>query len=467
MHPAALLALAFMIGGALVCALRPDWVAPYFAAVLYADIPDALRAQYGIPSFFMFLAPALIALAIARRTLFLERFGVGWRRALWWMLAWGAVIVTSFLYATDRTRSAATLFDYLDAIFIVLITTLFVRRREQLAPVAWALIGAGMFLAVLTVHQSLTGNFGSTYGGFARGELRSLLDKVHGMRAAGPLSTNYFALVLVALVPLAADRALHAAALSARWLARAGLALILAALFFTYSRGGFAALAAILLLMALATPRIPRIAFVLAPLALIAGLAFLPATYVDRMSTFGQIWSGLRGRHVDDSAIRGRISEVRSAFMMIGDHPLFGVGSGNYEIRYPSYARVVALDGRREERAAHSLYLEVGSENGLIGLAVFGGLLVSTLLGVQRTRARFAADHDAESARLATALGISFAGFLIGSLFLHLSYPRFFWLLVGIAMAVGALSQPQPAPEPIPLARGLLTSGRLEGGPCA
>jgi hypothetical protein len=116
------------------CALRPDWVAPYFAAVLYADIPDRCAPQYGLPSFFMFLAPALIALAIARRTVFLERSGVGWRRALWWLLAWGAVIVTSFLYATDRTRSAATLFDYLDAIFIVLIMTLFLRRREQLAP---------------------------------------------------------------------------------------------------------------------------------------------------------------------------------------------------------------------------------------------------------------------------------------------------------------------------------------------
>ena len=42
--------------------------------------------------------------------------------------------------------------------------------------------------------------------------------------------------------------------------------------------------------------------------------------------------------------------------------------------------------------------------------------------------------------QLSTALAIAFAGFLIGSVFLHLCYPRFFWLLVGIALAIRGLS---------------------------
>jgi O-antigen ligase len=416
----------------------------------------------------MFLAPALVALAIARQLIFSERFGAGWKGALWWLVAWGAVIGASFLYAVDSTRSAESLLDYLDALFIVLITTLFLRRREQLGPVVWALIGAGVFLAALTVHQKLTGNFGSTYGGFARGELRSLLGETHGMRSAGPLSTNYFALILVALVPLAFDRVLHARAVVARWIAAAGLALIIAAIGSTYSRGGFAALVAVAVLMVLATPKWPKVAFAAAPLVLI-GLAFLPTTYLDRMSTFGQAWQGLRGRHVDDSAIRGRLSEVRSALMMVGDHPLLGVGSGNYEIHYPQYARVIGLDGRREERGAHSLYLEVAAENGTLGLAVFGGMLAFALSGLQRTRKAFARAGETDFLHLTTAIGIAFVGFLIGSVFLHLSYPRFFWLLAGIAMAVRGLSATAVAPRPIPLARMLTatTSHRTEVRPCA
>ena len=469
MHPAALFALAFMTGGAVVCAFRPAWVPAYFAAVLYTNAPDTLRAEYGLPSFFMFLAPALLGLAIARHLMFAEPLGNGWKNSLWWLMAWGAVLIASFLYAVDTSRSAATLFDYLDAIFIVLITTLFLRRPEQLAPIVWALIGAGVFLAVLTVHQKLTNNFGARYGGFAVGELLNLLDRTEGMRSAGPLSTNYFALILVALVPLAVDRMLHTRGRIARWAAAVSGLLIVVAIGFTYSRGGFATLGAIALLMLLATPKLPKSAFALVPIAVIAGLALLPETYRERMSTVGQIWEGLRGHHVEDSAIRGRLSELRSAVMMVGAHPLLGVGTGNYEIHYPQYARVIGLDARREERAAHSLYLEVAAENGMLGLAVFGSMLASALAGVQRTRKAFRAAGEIDFVHLTTAIGIAFAGFLVGSMFLHLSYPRFFWLMVALAMAVRGLSVTEVVPRPIPLARLLTVShaGRREARPCA
>ena len=104
MHPAALVALAFMLAGAAACMVRPAWVPPYFAGLLYANVPDTLRAEYGLPSFFMFLAPAFVALAIVRQMFFAEAPGRGWKDALWWLLAWGAVILASFLYATDRSR---------------------------------------------------------------------------------------------------------------------------------------------------------------------------------------------------------------------------------------------------------------------------------------------------------------------------------------------------------------------------
>ena len=461
MHPAALFALGFVVIGAAICVFRPEWVPPYFAAVLYTHTPDALRGEYGLPSLFMFLAPALVLVAIGRHALYGERLGAGWKAAIWWLIAWGVVIFLSFLYAIDRTRSAATLFDYLDAVFIVLIATLFVTRRGQLGSIVWALIGAGMFLSVLTVHQGITGNFGSAYGGFAKGELRGLVTgAAEGIRSAGPLSTNYFALVLVALVPLAVDRALHARVPLARLVAWFGLLLIVAALGFTYSRGGLLTLGAVVALMLLAAPRVPKSLFLIAPVAGAIALAFLPATYLERMSTFGQVIDGLRGHHVEDTAIRGRISEFRSALMMIGDHPLLGVGSGNYEIEYPQYQRVIALDPRHEERAAHSLYLEVAAENGTIGLAVFGALLAYALTGMMRTRAALLRAGDDELAQLTMALAIAFMGFLTGSIFLHLAYPRFFWLFVGLALAVRGLTAGALAPQPQPLARELITGPR-------
>jgi len=129
---------------------------------------------------------------------------------------------------------------------------------------------------------------------------------------------------------------------------------------------------------------------------------------------------------------------------------------------------VIGLDARREERAAHSLYLEVAAEHGVLGIAVFGGMLAFALAGVYRSREAFRAAGDTEHFQLTTAIGIAFAGFLFGSMFLHLSYPRFFWLMFAIAMAVAGLSIEAVAARPIPLAR-VLTATRSGRGeiPCA
>jgi len=447
---AAAFAFAFMLLGAVACAFRPAWIPAYFVFLLYARIPDSLRAEYGVPSFFMFLAPALVGLAVYRVVFQRERIGRGWKPALWWLSAWGAVGFASLLYAFDTTRTLEALKDYVDALLIVLILTLFLTRHEQIGEVSWALIASGVFLGLLTLHQQITGNFGSTYAGFAQVELRSILEDTEGLRSAGPVSANYFALILVPLVPLALDRLLRD---PSRWLraaAGAALAVILGAIACTYSRGGFLTLGFVALLTLLTVPRWPLVVLAAVPVAALM-LVVLPQDYAARMSTFGQVWDGLRGRHVEDGAIRGRLSEVRSAAQMFGDHPWVGVGTGNFETHYSRYARDIALDGRREERQAHSLYLEVAAENGALGLAVFGGLLAYALLGIHRAREGFRSEGEADLAHRITALGIGLAGYLLGSVFLHLSYPRFFWVWVGLAFALRALApKPVPAPRAVP-----------------
>jgi hypothetical protein len=51
--------------------------------------------------------------------------------------------------------------------------------------------------------------------------------------------------------------------------------------------------------------------------------------------------------------------------------------------------------------------------------------------------------------------------------FLHLSYPRFFWLLVGIAMAWARCRWRSPRPTADPARRACSPSRRLEVRPCA
>lgn len=87
-------------------------------------------------------------------------------------------------------------------------------------------------------------------------------------------------------------------------------------------------------------------------------------------------------------------------------------------------------------RRAHNLYLELAADQGLIGLAVFGGLVGTTMVGLLRARRRWRGiDHAKEM--LAGAYLFSMYAYLLTGAFLQLSYQRYFWAL--LALANGAI----------------------------
>jgi len=439
-----ILLFALVLAGFAFVALHPEWGAPYFAFVLFMRISDVIRGEFGLPSIFMAIAPGLVVLAVGRWLFTGHPVGRGWRPALWLLALYGAVCSASLMFATEGDRTVEALLNFGDGIAIVLVMTLYLRTPRDLERTVWAVIAAGGILASLAVVQQLTGSIDQTFAGFSRVELRNIYDRNAGFRSEGPVSANYFALILVAVVPLAVERVLHAGRRRSRWLAGFALAVSVTGIVFTYSRGGLLALGLCCIPMLVWVPR-RRIGSMLvtAGLAAVLAAAFvLPDDYMQRVSALGQVFSATQGNVPQDSALRGRLSEVTSAAMMFGDHPVVGVGYGNFEIHYPRYAQQLGLDARREERAAHSLYLEVAAETGVVGLLAFAGLLVGSLVGAFRARRHLAEIGDVEGEQLATGLAISLLGYLAGSVFLHLTYPRYFWLLLGTGLAMFALCGP-------------------------
>jgi putative inorganic carbon (hco3(-)) transporter len=438
---------ALVMAGLGLVAIRPQWGAPYFAALIYLRLSDTLRGEYGLPSLFMIVAPALVIIAFGRWLASGNPVGRGWKPALFLLTAYGSVCAASLIYALDTERTTEALMNYLDGVVIILVTTLYLRTPVDLDRVLWALLGGGILLASLTVFQQLTGSYDQTYAGLSRVELRNVYDSTAGYRSSGPVSANYYALVLVIAAPLAVDRLLHERSRAIRAAVAGGLACIVAAIVFTYSRGGVVALAAVAVPSALCwLPR--RQVFRGLAAACVAGLGVAalaaPTDFGQRLAALGQVAGLVRGDVPSDSALRGRMSEMASAALMFADHPVIGVGYGNYEGYYHRYARTLALDGRREERQAHSLYLEVAAETGILGVAAFAILLAHSIAGVIRTRTALYDEGRVRHAQQVVAFAIALFGYLVGSLFLHLSYPRYLWLLLGIAIAVGALSEPVP-----------------------
>ncbi len=70
----------------------------------------------------------------------------------------------------------------------------------------------------------------------------------------------------------------------------------------------------------------------------------------------------------ENYAVVERLAHWQAAVAMFSDHPLLGVGIGNYVPAYPAYA----LPGWEDPLGhAHNYYLHVAAEGGLVGLAAY------------------------------------------------------------------------------------------------
>ncbi|MEW5829398.1 MAG: hypothetical protein AB1846_10950, partial [Chloroflexota bacterium] len=106
------------------------------------------------------------------------------------------------------------------------------------------------------------------------------------------------------------------------------------------------------------------------------------------------------------------------------------------------------IDPRREGRSAHNLYLEIAAERGILGLLLFGSIVALTLAQTFKAEKLFKELGNKSQADLSALLGISILTYLITAIFLHDAFPRFFWVIVGLAW-----SAPQCAQYSLKIAR--------------
>jgi O-antigen ligase len=122
---------------------------------------------------------------------------------------------------------------------------------------------------------------------------------------------------------------------------------------------------------------------------------------------------------------------------VFADHPLIGVGPGQYMPFYSeSYQQRSEIKFRQlsEPRESHNLFVSIAAETGVAGLAVFLAIFASLIVRLNRAR-RYWFGRDSELANLAVACQFSLFAYLGTGVFLHLAYERYQALLLGVAGA--------------------------------
>jgi len=346
----------------------------------------------------------------------------------------GLLCFTSFaLYATSSRRSLfldrshAIVFGLLG---LALLSSL---QAEELGPALSTTLRYASFVALYVVVSQFVGDqtlqrkiawtlsISSTVA--AALGLWRLASRDSFQATLANADANDFAFMLAVTLPftfwLLRERRVYRPAVIAM------IGLISVAIMLSFSRGALVGLAAGALSHVLTERRHIPIMLFGALVALIFALAFVHERP-------GRVETGLMLKEkIATTNVETRLDAWKGAINLTTEHPLLGVGPGNFQFHY--YEATGRPLGTPLLRVVHNAYLDVAAELGAIGMVLFLLYLIQALarLGVARRRA-YGPPGFAITVRTALVVAV------VSGMFLSEQYFAPFWLFGGLATALWA-----------------------------
>jgi O-antigen ligase len=278
-------------------------------------------------------------------------------------LALLGTMLLSTLVAINISDSLKEISKWLEFLALVLVGTQYIRTRRQIWIIVVLILLAGISQAI----------YGYTQAFYSIGPANFIRDA--SLRVYGTFGQpNPFA----GYLNIALSIALALMLLGRNWMTRvlAGLAAVLlfGAEFLTQSRGGEIALAVVVLFILIVG--IPAVRVILRPLivvvlgAIAATLAGLIPTgiFTPALRILGFANISFTAPTPQDYSTAERLAHWIAGLRMFFDHPILGVGIGNYPDAYAPYHVTIFVNSLGH---AHNYYINVAAEMGFIGLVVY------------------------------------------------------------------------------------------------
>jgi O-antigen ligase len=352
-------------------------------------------------------------------------------------LAYAAVFfltwsLASMLWAEDpgSARFETTRLVQNAVLFFIVFTA--ISRRQHLLWVLGAYLGGAFLTAVVGLA-----------GGSSSEQFSPYADT--GRLSGGISDPNELAAILIPAIVVAAFLIAATSGPLNRWLL-ASLVLVLAlALFFTQSRGGLLSLAVVML----ATP------FLAGPVRLRALVVILTVAALG-LGYYALVAPPEALQHVTRFSVgsgTGREDLWRVSLRMFEDHPVTGIGTGNFQVVEPRYAvrniNLACVDLVVDNpKVAHNTYLHVLTELGIVGIAAFGAMVLGSLGIAWRAIGEFAQRGERRMEILARGVLIGTIGMLAAFVFITAQYEKQLWLLLGVCAALSTLARAGETAEP-------------------
>jgi putative inorganic carbon (HCO3(-)) transporter len=416
--------------------IKPSLGGNILVLAIITNISDLLTKQ----GYLGIIKPliAVVTVALVVRYLYAGQLPIGHPKTAkveYFLLAYFMAVVASFLVASDKTRTMSEITDLGKDIIIIYCIMLALRHSHTWKQTNWLILITTSLLCLLSVYQLLTNNYEQTFFRLSDIQMDRALATSVTPRIGGPINApNLWAQVLVALSTIVVFRIFHEKLTITKLACVLMLGLFLYIILNTYSRGAYLVLAVDAVLMLFLFRKYFN------PMILIAGVTILilviplvPPTYRERFTSLFVVTT--ENGIYEDTSLRGRSSEMLTGLAMFVEHPILGVGAGNYPAEYQRYAQIIGIEFRAEERDPHSLYVQLLAETGILGTIAFLVMIYFLFDALNKAcRALEQSPHLAHWLPWISSYRFAILSYLLTSIFLHNAYIRYLWIFIAMAL---------------------------------
>ena len=258
----------------------------------------------------------------------------------------------------------------------------------------------------------------------------------------GGMDNNCVAITMVTCTGLAFFLGFNASRWWQKGIAFASVALMVHCVLFAFSRGGMLGLIITAAVSFILVPKKPRHYLIFA-LMLLLSLRLAGPEVVNRFAT---TFADEKER---DASAQGRMNMWKTCVEIMGQAPIFGIGPRHFPLNAHLY-------GYTPGKEAHTLWLSVGAETGVVGLfflASFYGVCMLRLWPLTRESQPVTDPWFRDTARMVIA---SISGFAVSAQFVSLQgleAPYYVVLLGAGALKLSSVPGLPSASVPVPAAR--------------
>jgi len=422
------LASIVLIGGfVLPMVVTEPWWALVMVTVVQLTHTEDVLADQGVEGVYVAtLALGLLSLGL----------GVCRRRV---RLVWSPVFLAAALFLAARALAAFAARDpgvameqvvetVAELLFFVVFTTLLASTAKYVRLVQLTIVVLAGLSALTAVQEFVLDN-STTFAGYANVLLSPDLGAATSRHSGPQTDPNFWARTLVLFVPLALSLWAHRSTWL-RWMWLGMAVTVCSGIYLTESRGGFIALALVIAIWTMLSGKLLK--FVLIVPILAVALTVLPGVG-SRLATLSDIDDAAAG--AGDLSLVGRVQAARAGTAVFLDHPVLGVGPGNFVLVIGDY-----VERPPAGLGPHNVYIEIAAEEGIIGelawLLLLGTALFVAIraLILSRQLAPGAADCWGRLLSLGVIAGL--LGWAFASLFLGLAYFKILLIVIGLGTAL-------------------------------